>query len=184
MDLIRRLGLDAVFLRMTYTLWHRKQLIGETEFEEERSVPQQDGRSHLAGVFLPTAYGRRLLPRLCGIMTAGFEFKEELLRRGLPTEDPPAEIVEQLFETTAAGAHIIDIGRVLSEVELRDPGGVTLMVASMGFIELAELAALSRRLGEKEDVDLDDLPSDAPEFLVSVTLRDLAPECLPTMPLQ
>jgi hypothetical protein len=102
----------------------------------------------------------------------------------LPTEDPPAEIIEQLFETTAAGAHIIDIGRVLCEVELRDPAGVTQKVSSMAFIDLAELASISRRLGENEDVAIDDVPPEAAEFLVSVTLYDLSSYCSPTVPLQ
>ncbi|HZI41862.1 MAG TPA: hypothetical protein VFD67_09165 [Gemmatimonadaceae bacterium] len=170
---------------MTYTLWHRQHLIGETEFEQDRGEGALclGERLHLAGAFYPTDYGRRLLPRLCGMLTAGFDLKEELLRRGLPTDDPPADIVEQLFETTEAGAHIIDIGRVLSEVELRDPGGVTLTVASMAFIELAELASLSRRLGTNEKGDFEGVPSGAAEFLVSVTLGDLS-SCRRTMPLQ
>ena len=169
---------------MPYTLWHRKQLIGETDFEQERRPPELGEGCHMAGVFHPNAYGRRLLPRLCGMMTAGLDLKDELVRRGLPSEDPPAEIIEQLFETTAAGAHIIDIGRVLSEVELRDPAGVTQKVASMAFIDLAELASISRRLGENEDVAFENVPPEAAEFLVSVTLSDLSAECLTTMPLQ
>ena len=170
---------------MPYTLWHRKQLIGETDFEQDRgeSASRLGKPRHLAGVFNPTDYGRRLLPRLCGILTAGFDLKEELVRRGLPTEDPPPDIVEELFETTEAGAHIIDIGRVLCEVELRDPGGVTLTVESMAFIDLAELASLSRRL-EHQTVDLDEVPAEAAEFLVSVTLRELSPYCVGIMPLQ
>ena len=169
---------------MPYTLWHRKQLIGETDFEEERRPPQLGKGCHMAGVFHPNAYGRRLLPRLCGMLTAGLDLKEELVRRGLPTEDPPAEIVEQLFETTAAGAHIIDIGRVLCDVELRDPAGVTQKVASMAFIDLGELASLSRRLGESKDLDFEEVPPNAAEFLVSVTLSDLSEFCSPMTPLQ
>ncbi|HKW49211.1 MAG TPA: hypothetical protein VJN70_17285 [Gemmatimonadaceae bacterium] len=169
---------------MTYTLWHRKQLIGETEFEQERHPPQMGEGSHLAGIFHPNDYGRRLLPRLCGMLTAGLDLKEELVRRGLPTEDPSPDVVEELFETTEAGAHIIDIGRVLSEVELRDPMGVTLKVSTMAFIDLAELATLSRRLGENETVDLEHVPPDVADFLVSVTLSDLSAECRPMMPLQ
>src|SRR5947209_2946984 len=162
---------------MPFTFWHREQLIGETNFEQEHAelALRLAGRRHLAGVFRPTPYGRRLLPQLCGIFTAGFELKEELVRRGLDTDDLPPETMEQLFETTAAGAHIIDIGRVLTEVGLRDPGGVRLKVASMAFIELAELASLSRQLGQNQTVDFDAVPSDVAEFLVSVTLSDLAP---------
>ena len=169
---------------MPYTLWHRKQLIGETEFDQERRAPQPGKGWHMAGVFHPTAYGHRLLPRLCGILTAGFDLREELVRRGLPTEDPPPHVVEELFETTAAGAHIIDIGRVLSEVELRDPDGITLKVATMAFIDLAELASLSRRLGIKDGVDFEEMPPDVADFLISVTLSDLAEFCTPTMLLQ
>ena len=138
----------------------------------------------MAGIFHPNAYGRRLLPRLCGMLTAGLDLKEELVRRGLPTEDPPPDIVEHLFETTAAGAHIVDIGRVLCEVELRDAAGVTQKVSSMAFIDLAELASISRRLGENEDVAFDKVPPDEAEFLVSVTLCDLSPYCPSTVPLQ
>lgn len=171
---------------MPYTLWHREQLIGETDFEEEREVaaPQHGERRHLAGVLRPTPYGRRLLPRLCGIMTAGFELKEEFLRRGIDPDEAPPEVVEHLFESTAAGVHILDLGRALSEVCLRDPGGVRLKVASMGFIDLAELASLSRKLGQNENVDFDGVPAGVAEVLVSVTLCDLAPHCGPMMPLQ
>ena len=169
---------------MPYTLWHRKQLIGETEFERERQPPELGKGWHMAGVFHPTDLGQRLLPRLCGILTAGFDLKEELVRRGLPTEDPPQEIIDELFETTEAGAHILDIGRVLSEVELRDPDGVTLKVSTIAFIDFAELAALSRRLGVNETVDFENVPPEAAEFVVSVTLSDLSVYCAPTMPIQ
>lgn len=158
---------------MPYTLWHCGVLIGETDFEEERGgAPESRERRHLAGAFRPTAYGRALLPRLCGILTADADLKDELARRGHDADDVPPELLQHLFETTAAGAHIIDIGRMLSEVELRTPSGGALAVASMGFIELAELAALSRRLARDVPVDFNAMPTDAPEFLVSVTLDE------------
>jgi hypothetical protein len=159
---------------MPYTLWHQGKLIGETDFEDERGDSRSPGRPrfHLAGAFRPTAYGREILPRVCGILTAGADLKEELARRGLDADDAPPEMIEHLFETTAAGAHIIDIGRVLSEIELRAPSGHTLAFASMGFMELAELTSLSRRLGGNDHVGPVALRSDIPEFLVSVTLHD------------
>lgn len=171
---------------MPFTFWHRDQLIGETDFEGDRTeiAPRLGERRHLAGIFRPTAYGRRMLPRLCGIMTAGFALKEELVRRGVDPDDAPPELMEHLFESTAAGAHILDLGRALSEVCLRDPGGVKLRVASMGFMDLSELASLSRMLGENQTVDLDHVPSEVAEFLVSVTLSDLMSECGPAMPIQ
>ena len=171
---------------MCFTFWHREQLIGETDFEQERTdgAPRAGARRRLAGIFRPTAYGRRMLPRLCGILTAGLALKEELIRRGVDPEDAPPELMEHLFDTTAAGAHIIDLGRALSEVCLRDPGGVKLKVASMGFMELSELAALSSKLGGGETVDLDRVPPEAGEFVVSVTLSDLTPYCGSMLPVQ
>lgn len=171
---------------MPFTFWHRNQLIGETDFEEERqeAVPHGGERRHLAGIFRPTAYGRRLLPRLCGILTAGFALKEELLRRGIDPDDAPAGVMEHLFETTVAGAHMLDLGRALTEVCLRDPGGVRLKIASISFMDLNELGSLSRMLGTNQTVDFDHVPSEVAEFLVSVTLCDLTPFCGPMMPLQ
>jgi hypothetical protein len=171
---------------MSFTFWHRGQPIGETDFEQERmeSVPLLGERRHLAGVFRPTPYGRRLLPRLCGIMSAGFEIKQEFARRGLSDDDVPPDVLEHVFATTAAGALMLDVGRVLCEVRLRDPGGVTLQVASMAFIDLSELASLSRKLGVNQTVNLDEVPSEVAEFLVSVTLSDLASICGPMTELQ
>ena len=169
---------------MPYTLWHAGVLIGETDFEGDRRDPRRKGGRHLVGVFRPTGYGRRLLPRLCGILTAMSDLKDEVDRRGLDADDLPPDTLEELFVSTTAGAHVIDIGRVLSEVELRSPMGGTLEVASMGFMDLAELASLSRRLGvedggEPDIVEPPIVESDAsrpniPEFLVSVTLSDRA----------
>jgi hypothetical protein len=161
---------------MPYTLWHRGILIGETDFEEENSESIPDGgvRHHLAGAFRPTAYGRRLLPRMCGMLTAASELKKEMNRRGLTADDAPPQVIEELFETTAASAHIIDIGRVLCDVVLRAPGGRPLEVASMAFAELAELESLSSRLGRSAVMHADGAPPDVPEFLISVTLRQPA----------
>src|SRR4051812_20046619 len=123
--MVRAPARERVFSRMPYTLWHREQLIGETHFEGERTVPDPrvGERPHLAGVFRPTAYGRRLLPRLCGIMTACLELKEEATLRGSFADEVPPEVTEELFETTAAGAPLLDPRPVLSPSRLRGPGG-------------------------------------------------------------
>jgi hypothetical protein len=170
---------------MCFTVWHREQLIGETAFEEEptEGALHVGERRHLAGIFRPTAYGRQMLPRLCGFLTASLALKEEIVRRGVDPDDVSPEMVEHLFETTAAGAHIIDIGRALSEVCIRDPGGVVLKVASMAFMDISELASLSAKLGEDSTAG-EDAPANAAEFLVSVTLCDLVPYCSPTLLVQ
>jgi hypothetical protein len=148
--------------------------MGETDFEDERrdhaaSTPED---LHLAGIFRPTEHGRTLLPRLCGIMTAAADMKDELSRRGLDADDVPPDILMDLFENTPYGAHIIDIGRVLSDVELRDPNGATLVFSSMGFMDLAEITLLSLRLGMNTMRPIE-RPTGAPEIVVSVTLRAL-----------
>jgi hypothetical protein len=109
------------------------------------------------------------------MLTACADLKEELVRRGLNPDESPPEVLSHLFETTAAGAHIIDIGRVLSEVELRAPSGTPMVVSSMGFMDLTELASLSRRLGCNEKVKFEEVPCEVAEFIVSVTLRELTP---------
>lgn len=158
---------------MAHTLWHRGILIGETNFEGDGSGRGRGGtRSHLAGVFRPTAHGRRLLPRLCGILSASADLKDELLRRGIDPDDPPPESVHDVLETTAAGARVLDVGRVLSEVELRTPTGVPMRVASMAFMDLAELSSLTTRLDCSRTVDHEAVPPRVAEFIVSVTLRE------------
>ena len=159
---------------MTYTFWHRGQLIGRTDFEDSERNEHDGGRLHMAGAFSPTPYGRQLLPRLCGILTAASEFKAELDRRGIDPDNLNEDQIENLFETTAAGAHIIGIGEILCDVELRDPAGTRLAVISMGFSDLAELASFSRKHGGRKTAGSRPLPPGAPEFLVSVTLRALS----------
>jgi hypothetical protein len=151
---------------MPYTLWHSGVLIGETDFEGEERHGQ-----HLAGIFRPTIYGRELFPRLTGMLTAGADMKDEMASRGLSEDTMNGDDVVDLFETTAAGKKVVDIGRALSEVELRDPSGHALEVASLAFIDLDELAALSERLGCEAAEDLRLLPPEAPRFIVSATLR-------------
>jgi hypothetical protein len=167
---------DLVLLRaaaripfdMPYTLYHVGVLIGETDFEGDGN-PRNP--RHLAGIFRPTSYGRRIMPQLSGILTAGADLKDELIERGLSEEGMSSGDVTDLLETSAAGRRVIDIGRTLSEVELRDPQGKTLEFTSIGFMDMAELARLTRRLECEPDVDLEALPEGAPEFIVSATLR-------------
>ena len=153
---------------MPYVLYHVGVLIGETDFEGDERAPN---RRHLAGVFRPTAYGRRIMPQLSGILTAGADLKDEIIERGLSEEDMESDDVTDLLETSAAGRRVIDIGRTLSEVELRDPEGKPLEFTSIGFMDMAELARLMRRLECESDVDLETLPEGAPEFIVSAALR-------------
>jgi hypothetical protein len=151
---------------MPYTLWHCGVLIGETDFEEGGRRPPQ-----YVGVFRPTEYGRGVFPRLTGMLTAASGLKDELGARGLSEEEMSREEVENLLDNTPDGNKVLDIGRALSEVELRDPEGRVLEFKQIAFIDLAELAALSRRLGCTADPEWETLPPEAPQYIVSVTLR-------------
>ena len=155
---------------MAYTLWHTGVLIGETDFEGETENGRRT-RRHLSGAFRPTAYGRRMLPRMSGMLTAASDLKDELARRGLSETEMEPDAIANLFDTTPAGARIVDIGRALSEIELRDPSGAALEFASIAFIDLAELDALARKLECDTSVDLSAMPPQVMEFIVSVTLR-------------
>ena len=151
---------------MAYTLWHCGVLIGTTDFEEGGCRPPQ-----YAGEFRPTDYGRAVFPRLTGILTAASGLKDELEARGLSGDEMSPEQVANLLDNTRAGNKVLDIGKALSEVELRDPEGRTLEFKQIAFIDLSELAALSRKLGCNADMEWETLPPEAPKFIVSVTLR-------------
>src|SRR5690349_14234515 len=102
---------------MRYTFYHAGVLIGESKLEDARSKRQR------AGVFHPTAYGLDIFPRLTGILSAGHALETHLRENGLSLDHMERAEVEHLFDTNPAGQKIIDIGRMLSEVEIQAPNG-------------------------------------------------------------
>lgn len=152
---------------MTYTFWHGGILIGESDL-----APDPDEARHLAGVFSPTAYGLEIFPRLTGIFTAGHQLKTYLENNGLSAEEMEKEAIEQVLDTTPAGQKILDIGRALSDVEMRAPDGKRMEFTSIGFSDLMELRSLMHDMDLDSKNDLDDLPPDAPRYIVSATIRD------------
>jgi hypothetical protein len=155
---------------MAHTFWHSGILIGESDLEESSDHPRQRG-----GVFRPTAYGLEVFPRLTGILSAGHALKTHLEANGLSPEEMEGSEIDELLDTTAAGRKIIDIGRMLSEVEMRAPDGRRLEFASIAFSDLSELQRLVREMelvGAADD--LTDLPPDAPRYIVSATLSEAA----------
>lgn len=154
---------------MTYTIWHAGVLIGESDFDQG----DDERPGHIAGVFRPTSHGREIFPLLSGIMTAGADLKDELRSRGLDENEMTSDEVENILDNTAAGRKVIDIGRNLSEIELRDPKGALLEFKTIAFIDTAELTRLMDRLdcasGEGYEAARDQHP---PELIVSATLRD------------
>lgn len=152
---------------MTYTFWHSGILIGESDLEEPSGNPGQRG-----GIFRPTAYGLEVFPRLSGILSAGHALKTHLDANGLDPDELERDEIDELLENTPAGQQIIDIGRMLSDVEVQAPDGRRLEFASIAFSDLLELQRLSCELQGVSADDLKDLPADAPRYVVSATFRD------------
>jgi len=152
---------------MAYTFWHSGILIGESEL-----APDPNEARHLAGVFSPTAYGLEIVPRLTGFFSAAHQLKMNLEDNGLSADEMDREALEHVFDTTPAGRKIIDIGRALSGVEMRAPDGKRMEFSSIGFSDLTELRSLLRDMEPDSAHDLDDLPPDAPRYIVSATLHD------------
>jgi hypothetical protein len=152
---------------MTYTFWHSGILIGESDLEGPSGNAGQ-----LGGIFRPTAYGLEVFPRLSGILSAGHALKTHLETNGMDPDNLEGEEIDDLLENTPAGQQIIDIGRMLSDVEVRSPDGSQLEFASIAFSDLAELQRLTLELQCDGAADLRELPADAPRYVVSATLRN------------
>ena len=152
---------------MTYTFWHSGILIGESDLEEKSDHPRQRG-----GAFRPTAYGLELFPRLSGILAAGHALKTHLDANGLSPDEMDRQQIDELLDETPAGQQILDIGRTISEVEMRAPDGQRLEFESIAFSDLTELKRLVRELKIGAVDDLPDLTDTAPRYIVSATLRN------------
>lgn len=155
---------------MPYTFWYSGILIGESDLEEQSINPRQH-----AGVFRPTAFGLEIFPRLTGILTAGHALKAHLDANGLCPETMEKSAIQEWFDTTPAGQKVVDIGRTLSQVELRAPDGDTLPFASIAFTDWLELRTLMRELNLESELPRDDLPPGAPRYVVSATFCDQTP---------
>ena len=158
---------------MTYTFWHCGILIGESRMKRDPGR-----RRHLSGSFDPTPYGLELFPRLTGILTAGHELKSYLDANGLSAEEMSREEIEKVFDTVPAGQKVIDIGRTLSEVEMRDPDGKRLQFVSIGFSDLLEFTTLAREMDRGKQSAPSDLPPGVSRYVVSATLAKKARESI------
>jgi hypothetical protein len=158
---------------MKYTFWHCGILIGESRMRRDPGR-----RRHLSGSFDPTPYGLELFPRLTGILTAGHELKSYLDANGLSPDEMSREEIETIFETIPAGQKVIDIGRTLSEVEMRDPDGKRLEFVSIGFSDLLEFKTLAREMDRGKKREASDLPPGVSRYVVSATLSKKARESI------
>lgn len=153
---------------MPYTFYHAGVLIGESNLEDVASKHQR------AGVFRPTAYGMDIFPRLTGILSAGHALETHLREHGLSLDDMEKAEIEQLFDTTPAGQKIIDIGRMLSEVEIQTPNGTRKEFEQIAFIDQLEWKRVGKLLSDSA-AELEEWPPDVPRYVVSVTLRNASP---------
>jgi hypothetical protein len=90
----------------------------------------------------------------CGVLIGETDFEE-------PGRRPPQ--YAGIFRPTDYGLVVFPrlTGILTAEV---------LAFKQIAFIDLAELAVLSRKLGCREDMDAEALPPEAPQYVVSVTL--------------
>jgi len=149
---------------MRYTFYHAGVLIGESKLEDARSKRQR------AGVFHPTAYGLDIFPRLTGILSAGHALETHLRENGLSLDHMERAEVEHLFDTNPAGQKIIDIGRMLSEVEIQAPNGDRKEFEQIAFIDQLDWKRMAKLLSDPE-AEVEEWPPGVPRYVVSVTLR-------------
>ena len=155
---------------MAYTFWHRGVLIGESDLEAGSTHPRQRG-----GIFWPTTYGLQLLPRLSGMLSAAHALNAHLEANNLVREAMEPCEIEALLDNTPAGQKIMDIGRMLSDVEMRGADGRRLEFRSIAFSEPLEVRRIARELGVNGPDEPIDLPPDAPRYVVSATLSHPIP---------
>ena len=151
---------------MAYTFYHAGVLIGKSKLEDRSGNPRQRG-----GVFWPTPHGLELFPRLTGILTAGMALRAHMKELGLHEDEMDKDQVIDMLDNTPAGQKILDIGRTLSEVEVRAPDGRRLEFVSIGFNDMNEWLSVSPwessdGVGKKVEV-----PPDAPRYTVSATFK-------------
>ena len=152
---------------MTYTFWHSGILIGESDLEEPTDNPRRK-----AGVFRPTPYGVEILPRLGGTLSAGHDLKTYLDANGLDPDEMERDEIEQLLDTNPAGQKIIDVGRMLSEVEMRAGDGQRMEWASIAFMDVEEMQEFFRTLNGRSGVRPLRLTAQPARYVVSATLRE------------
>jgi hypothetical protein len=151
---------------MSYTFYHCGIVIGKSDLEGASPDPRQRG-----GVFWPTTYGLQLFPRLAGMLSATHALRTHLEANGLCPDEADQRVIDELLETTPAGRRIIDIGRMVIDVEMRAPDDRRVEFASIAFSEPMEIKRLAQDMRIEAASDLPDLPSDAPRHIVSVMLR-------------
>jgi hypothetical protein len=155
---------------MAYTFWHSGILIGESDLEDTRDHPRQR-----AGIFRPTPHGLTVFPRLTGMLSAMHELRANLEANGLVPDDMKEGEIHEVLDNTPAGQKIMDIGRALSEVEVRAADGRRLAFTQIAFSDLFELQRLVRELQIDSESTVIELPPEAHRYIVSATFSERSP---------
>lgn len=142
-----------------FTLYHLGQVVGTSDFDHPGAAPNQR-----VGAFEPTPYGLTILPRITGLLEAGLGLKRAMERAGI---DPDGDVdaIRAAFEELPEGRRVVDVGRAISELELRNEQGAVVTFTSLAISDVREMIALAR--GDEPT----DLPEDLGEwrFLISAT---------------
>ena len=161
-----RAGHAVYCVAMPYTFYHAGVLIGKSKLEERSGNPRQRG-----GLFWPTPHGLELFPRLSGILTAGCALKAHMDALGLHEDDMDSDEIVEMLDSTPAGQKFLDIGRTISEVEVRSPDGRRLEFASIAFTDMNEILSITPDEAPDGVGKRVELPADGPRFFVSATFK-------------
>ncbi len=161
---------------MTYTFWHCDVLMGESALAHKSQSPAQR-----ADLFFPTEYGLTLMPRVTCALTAGHALLRDLEALGKSAAEMSAEEAEIFVKSRACGLAMLDVGRVLSKVEVRGADGNRLEYESIAFCDVEEFYRFGRVLGVDYGKMLAKLPPDTRPVTVSVTLRKTSPRASRTI---
>lgn len=140
--------------------------MGESDLSGKTFDPR-----HKSGDFHPTPYGRTLLPRVTGVLSA-----EMALVKHTESEIPnwrqlSPETLEPLLRESEAGRALTDAGRVLKEVQVRGPDGKPVEFGMIAFCDIDEFRRVSLALGTHSLEQLMNLAEGTPAFTVSLLLR-------------
>jgi hypothetical protein len=94
---------------------------------------------------------------------------------GLDAEEMDKDQVIELLDKTPAGQKLIDLGRMLSEVEMHGPDGKPLAFKSIAFSDLLELKRLASELNTGLEENLAEAELNGPRYIVSATLQGDSP---------
>lgn len=129
---------DCPYHWRMFTLFHCGQVVGTTDFAHAGPAPHQR-----LGQFQPTEYGLTVLPRITGLLEAAFGLKRALERDGIDPEGDP-DVITEALERLPEGQRVIDVGRAISELELRNEHGHVITFASLAISDVKEMLALAR----------------------------------------